>query len=106
MRKPGLPLIVALALSLQAFCARAVDFETLKAKSDAPFDGSEAAPVSIPIQVGASARTITPATDGKPWGEPFVPSDPSGRYVIGNRCTDKNHNGKCDQIFFAGYQRF
>jgi len=105
MTFPRLRLIVALALALPPLPARALDLESLKAKADAPFDGSAPAPAGIPLQVGASARVITPATDGKPWGEPFVPSDKSGRYVIGDRCADENHNGRCDQLFFAGYQR-
>lgn len=60
----------------------------------------------LPVYAGASKKIITPATDGKPWGEPFTSSRKSGKYVIGDPCEDLNGNGKCDQLFFGGYFNF
>lgn len=78
--------------------------EAERARSNILFDGSVAAGLPT-LQAGASAKVITPATDGKVWGEPFTPRDRSGHYTIGDRCRDVNGNGRCDELFFAGYQR-
>lgn len=86
---------------LPAFCKAGEPLEAVKSQSDRPWDQSQSR--GLVLAVGASSRTITPATDGKIWGEPFVPSHKSRHYVLGDKCRDLNQNGKCDQAFFAGY---
>lgn len=83
------------------------DPETSRASADRLWDG--AAPGAAPVWVGASEKPILSAADfaagQTPLSEPFVPRHRSGHYVLGDRCKDRNGNGRCDQLFFAGYQK-
>lgn len=77
--------------------------ESMKEASDRPW--GEALAQAPAVAAGASSKAITPFTDGKPWGEPFKPSHPSGHYILGDKCEDLNQDGICSQTWFGGYTR-
>lgn len=106
---PGLPSFCSASsieerLSAAAQNAPAPDqIESAKTAADLAWEGGGSRQTSV--FAGASAKVITPFTDGKPWGEPFKASHKSGHYVLGDKCKDLDQNGRCDQIFFGGYTR-